>query len=541
MFYMKNTGRASGLFIFMCTVLACFAVFCVYEFGSLKIKQNRINQAEYAQAYGIPKGSASTQEEALKVYKEQQKEKIKAQKILKSEWTAKLIKTIESKDKLQQEEVIAQVKTLPIRSNDRLDILKNVAIRVIEKGNAEALAMIINSVGSPTVNCRVNSEFLEASINSHNAAPFEVLVAANCVNIQSSQARNKLSDQILLLPEPQRAAFFNALSSSSAMQKSILKKMFEADEQQVVVDYLSQSMINKDTTLNGKSLLVTSILEDKALVTTTLLEMSAERKGEAPYYKNNALLAAVKQKNLEIFKRLTSAYPQDLDDFDMIEKLFNAMADDSLNDFTQVLIKHNPRILEMSHVKIRMLPKAVVNGDVALVTYLLEQGVSPNQISIRKTILALALEQEKESSAEVVQVLRKHGALESVLDIARKKRGISADDVCKHAEQKVADKEIFITALKLLKENLKGEEVSEWSEAQLCETGIVYCRDQGAGVDACMASISSCPSDGGNAVCCPSEIKEQYFEGRCAGLGVIETVTWMNVFSSYYGIPVNFR
>lgn len=542
--FLRNpTGKVSTLFIVICAILICsiliyLAIGGVYQLSTFQTNKNAIEQAEYEQAYGKPSGPSNNSKTIQSSIQIQRNENTSAQNKLKNEWLDRFDSVIKAQDISQLKQTVTDLKQAALRQEYQIQILQELITKAVHDHEPEVLISLL-AAGSPLVSCKIHllegEKLLKYALENEDTEPFKTLVQADCIK-GHSPAQNNLISYIVKSTEPRRSKLFKALHSSSELQVSVVKAMLAENDQTGITEYLAQNQLNKDFTLDNLTLLSYSILHDKPIVTEKLLKMGAARKTDSSIY-NHAFLLALKKQDLIHFSQLVNTYPEDLNDPDLIRKIFESTKNDRRFQVAQILFDHYPEIILADNISRNLLSYAVMQGRYEQVKFLLEKGLSPNTIIGKQTLLALAIERTTANSQQVINILRSFGAIEDPLELIRQQRGISNNAECTYAKTESVDQKVFSTAYQLLKQHAKTDDVSTWPQIQICEASLVYCKNQGFSLDACMVSVPSC----GTAACCPSDVKNNYFEGRCAGLGVTETIYWMAVFSTAYGVPINFR
>lgn len=541
----KHKGKSSILFVVLCTMLFCFSVFLFYQFNSERVTRNSIEQAEFEATYGKTSGSApdyKMQEAAIQHEKKLKREK---QATLKAEWLARLDAAMQVQNYDQLEQIISDLKQSSIQQNYGIQVLfETIEAAVFDYKDAELVKAITNS-GSPWIDCQLDSQpgqdFLERALNMSDTVPLQTLIDAGCMHFNNRFASKKLISYILNADEPKRHDVFKTFASNKVLQKSVIQSLLKKNQQQSIVDYISAGTLSKDLYIGKTSLLGYSIEKQNTLLTNYLIDVGAVAKGKS-YGGEHALMKAIKQNDLALVEKVANLSPNDLDDSEFARIVFQAVKDDIKADTTRILFSSNPKLIDNETLVRGLLQEGVLTSDLQQVEFLLEQGANPNTFVGRSTLLKAALDKSPVVLPEITELLREHGATEDPLDVVRQLKGVDKNAKCDFSQAGIVDGSVFSEGYHLLSErySAKKNDLTELSNITRCEAGVVYCKEQGHGVDACMASISNCGSSN-EGLCCELEVKNKYFEGRCAGFGVTEAIMWLNAFQSTYGIPTNFQ
>lgn len=540
----KIEGKSSTLFVVVCTMLFCFSVFIFYQINSDRINRNSIEQAEFEAAYDVDSGSAPD-------YKTRQAEILKAKELetekqlaLKAKWLDQLHLAMQSKEYEQLEQTILDLKQASIEQPYAIQALQEIIdTAVFDFQDTEMVKAIASSgwVGCQ-LDLRPGKEFLERALNLSNTKPLQTLIDAGCMHFNNRFASETLISHILAADEPRRQDVFKTFASNNSLQTTAIKSLLERGHLQTVVDYISNGILSKDLYIGSSSLLGFSIENQYALLTNYLIENNAVAKGKS-YGSEHALVKAINQNDLVLIEKVVNLSASDLNDPKFADIVFRAIKNDIKTQVTKILFNSNPRLINNESIVRGLLLEAVlVTFDFERVEFLLNQGADPNVFVSRKTLLTVALEKSPAVSPEIIESLKKNGAFEDALDVIRQQRGIDKNATCNFSQAAMVEKSVFEKANSLLSQKIKiaNKDLTDVTNNQRCETGIVYCKEQGHGVDACMASISSCAA-GDKTICCDADIKDKYFKNRCAGMHVTESISWLDAFETIYGVPVNFQ
>jgi len=542
----KCRGKSSITFIVLCTMLFCFSVFLFFEFNSERVTRNRIMQAEFEASYGKPPGSAHDYKKQLASIQHKKKVEREKQITLKAEWLARLNASMKAKNTDQLKQLISDLKISSIRQAYKVQALLEIVESAVFNYRDAELVKAITSSASPLINCQLDlrpgNDFLEQALDMSDTMPLQTLIDAGCMHFNNRFASKKLISHLLEADERKRRDVFKTLTSNKVLQTSAIKSLLEKGHEQSIVDYVSAGILAKDTYIGSTSLLGYSIETKNKLLTDYLIDTGAVVKGKS-YGGEHALVKAIKQKDLALVEKVANLSLGDFDDSKFTRIVFQAINKDIKSDVTRILFSSSPDLINNKELVNRLLQEGVfVTSNLQQVEFLLEQGANPNIFVGRSTLLKAALDKSPRVSSEITRALRDHGAIEDPFEVIRQLKGVGENKKCDLSQNRGVSETVFSQGYSALSEHLRVEnkELTELSDVARCETGVVYCKGQGHGVDACMASISNCGASA-DGLCCEPDIKDKYFRGRCAGLSVVESIMWLDAFQSSYGVPVNFR
>jgi hypothetical protein len=131
----------------------------------------------------------------------------------------------------------------------------------------------------------------------------------------------------------------------------------------------------------------------------------------------------------------------------------------------------------------------------------------------------------------IISLLEQSGATDDLLAIVRADNGIESIAACKLGHEITLNSGDIAEKYRL-RQNKQSEQQSTRKNKKniqkRCSIALFDCTNQGFGADDCMRSIQTCNTSGTGLtnLCCTNEHQKQYFDARCSGLDVLESVKW---------------
>ncbi len=270
----------------------------------------------------------------------------------------------------------------------------------------------------------------------------------------------------------------------------------------------------------------------------------------------NALLLAIKNGHVDIIGEMLTRDPDYLQRENLGETAFSTAflyikVSELRRDVLSLLLKNGVDPSKFKNGGIDWLMKAVKFQDVKLVEQLLDAGINPNIINNMRLVLGVAknintaqreivnqsfdtefVKNPDKDKIKIVTLLEQRGATNDFLAIVRKEKGIGSDRDCQYGHRitlkpgSIAKQHTARKQQKLVTTPTKTER--KRIDAFLCAVAIADCTNQGFGSDDCMRSIKTCDNTKAyqGSLCCTNEIQKHYFEARCSGFDVKESIHW---------------
>lgn len=515
-------GKVSGFFLVVTTVVVCIFVGVMWNIVQDKSNTWAIERAEDLQVQRSTKPKTKTQGDI-----KAKTNTISADELAKHHANnaySLLISSIRAQDNLSTQGAIdqlLQLQGLKTRSNNVLKIS-------ITENNEFALDALLKA----GADCKTSSEELaRKAIYAQSDELLTLLLQADC-GLNENPEKLKALSYIMNSKNIERVFAYDKDDDIVALYPRLLEKSITGHKPKLAMKLLnagvSPNTLNKD---GSKTVLELSIDRDEPSIALKLINLGAktfvEIDNQVPRY---VLSRAVKNNQMEVALAILKQDPGQIKKASLSNRLFEDIRrDDNLfnKEWIELIIRNGGNIKFTTHSDLVILRKAIAKEDVALTEYLLSEGVDPNTLILKNTLLGEARLIEGAAGEKMVTLLEKYGALDDVLSQSRKARGIDKNAVCTLGKQiSIPTFDHFrnqiVTNAKTAKKPPKQD--------QLCQKGILYCMQQGGGSDNCMYSMPTCDATRSTEItlCCDTKTKDKYFLGRCAGLTVQETFYWQN-------------
>ena len=545
---MRNNqkGQVSTVFTIIITAIACVVIwFVVQKFSSYQ-KQSAINKAEQAQ------------NQPSQSYKRSNAKKLASEKDL-----FKLLETaIKNNDDEGVTKTINTLSEVSGHQSSRQLKFSNMLQLSVSEANEFAFKVLKDQGSSCDFEDYNGNRSFPKAYNSDKDKSFELLLKYGCVS-ESNESHQKILKEILRSDYPARTQLLAKYMPNHEILASdylfAIERLMSKGKEEAVLTYLDSGI---DLDVNGlvnkgkRSLLEYSLYKKLPLVADKLIDLGAEVFNQNNKPATSALIMALNSKNSKIAEKILLKYPGHITQYSLAKLAFKSItnshhAAEYNYTITKLLLENGAKVSDIRFEGVNLLRRAIGNGQLEYVGYLLKKGVNPNPLLIKYTVLGEAEKKQQPDSEKIVTLLKKFGASNDVLAIVRKARGISSNNACDIGNNKI-NSSIFLDAAQHINKQLKNPDFKtpkRMKKSLLCETGIVYCRNQGHGVDDCFKSIHTCSNSDDligvdelkTNVCCEADIKSSYIKARCSGLSVTETIMWQDRFSTSYGIPTNFH
>lgn len=506
-------GKVSGLFLVLITVAMCVFIGFMWEIYRDKAQTHAIVMAEQQQVQGkntpkvavVSRAETSTKPEARTTYQT-------------------LISSITARDNSSTQQAINQLVELQGLQERSAKALQS----AIAAENDYAFEMLLNA----GADCKTSAAKLaRPAVHANSDRFLTLLLAADC-GLQENPTKSLVISHIMVSKQIERIFLYPQDEEIISLYPKLLEKSIASNRPTLAMELLDKGVdpntLNRDGSLTVLELSVERGQPDIAL---KLIALGADTfivmDQQVPRY---LLSRAVKRNQFAVAQEILKRNPDQIKKGSLSNILFqHILRDDNLfNTKWIALIVNNGGDLHFApQSDLNILSKAIAQKDLQLTEYLLSQGADPNALILSSTLLGRARRLEGEEGKKIVAVLEKYGALDDVLSQARLARGIDNNAVC-NLGKKIVIPKLNHFSNELITQARSAKTIPD--QVQLCEQGIAYCMQQGGGADDCVYSLPSCNASQATEIdlCCPTQTKDRYFAGRCAGLTVQETAYWQS-------------
>lgn len=377
------------------------------------------------------------------------------------------------------------------------------------------------------------------AIRSKNTAFFDMLLEKKC-NYSANSTDDILGKIIVQSRHPERVfklpdEMVDHLYRDQAFLKAIKNKM----TQQVLSMLELNANPNTISRNNNKSALYFSLQNNMPKVALRLIQQGAMIKTDYLIHQYEVFSWAIRRRYLDISREILKREPNYIQENNLGESALSSALRilDDINlrrEAVTLIIQNGAEPSKSKNGGVRWLIEAINIQDPIIVKQLLNKGIDPNKPQNMRTALGIAKSIKNKpmgldktginsNKSQIINILKQSGATDDLLAIIRKKNGrLSAN--CKLGRKVNIETKTNI-------DNLISDRKK--NHLDICISGMMICTNQGVGADDCMRSIQKCNSSDTDtpSLCCTKELTSRYFEARCSGFHVSESIRWITMES----------
>lgn len=444
-----------------------------------------------------------------------------------------LIKAINQQDDIAVSSLIHQLK------NDN-KILSNVFTYAVNSNNEHAFRTLLETGISCDYPSLEGTQAFMVAISSENPAYLKILFEKKC-RYSARTDSDSLGKRIIQSPYPEKIFqlpenLVEAKYRDEGFLKAINKKM-----SQQVITMLNLSANPNATNHRHMSALYLSLRNNMPQVALRLIQKGAKIESEHLIGRYEVLSWAIMKGYLDIADEIINRNPKyiqqnNLDRVALSAVLYTLKDKKLRQEALTMLLQNGVEPQKLENGGIRWLIKAVELQDPILVKQLLDTGIDPNKRSKMRIVLGVAESIDNSKSFDddkdkIIALLKQYGATNNFLAIVRDEKGVGVDINLNCRLGRVVKIETKTVAEKYMQrsQNNPEDKLKNTNQLVMCSIATANCTNQGFGVDSCMRSIQVCSTLHNNQapICCSSSLKKRYFEARCSGLNVSESISWM--------------